>query len=413
MKKKKMVIRIVVGFIVMFTILVVISSNSAKKENELAKSIVENGIVVSKTLDEYSEMTKDERDTSCMNKHIEITGTVSEVTDLYIIMHTDGFEVKCYIENMAEPVIENAMVTIDGACIYNADDNMRLRICTVTKVTKTDDKKSEVTSEESSDESTKTNAQEEEKETISGDENLEIVNKILLDKGETRKVDNIVLVNDCIVNINDKLNTFSVPYVSYSLYGCSTELKQKQEELKEKLGTISDFGAIIYLEGTELPEYYVDFENEKLYSMYSSEVGASYWLLDVDNETIKNELCEFYNEMTEEVGNQISKYEYEVNGTVVERDLKIGYVIVRGTACNGFQEQFEGYIRINYDDEQKFASDSISVTAYGLEPDDSRKCEYGNQKCLFLETDSVYQYAKETWIDVQRAAMVIFPNEEW
>lgn len=78
----------------------------------------------------------------------------------------------------------------------------------------------------------------------------------------------------------------------------------------------------------------------------------------------------------------------DIKGTIVEKNTRSGYVILDGTACNGLKEWFKGYIRIDYDDKE-FSSNSISATAYGLSPNDSKNWNYNGESALIMKTTGV------------------------
>lgn len=410
----KIFIGIVVGLICVLIFLSVIGTNMANKENKLATSIIKNVISVSKTIEEYAEMSKEGRDSLCLEKHIEITGEVDEFSNTYILLNTDGFDVKCYVDDAkTQGIDENVVVTLDGACTYNASDNMRLRLCTVTNVDRNLAKESET--EERVEEG---NSLSEESATKSGDPNLEIVNELMENHNEKRKIESIECAQDGLIEKENGWKVFSVHNISCSLYGCSSELVAREEQLKNRLGTTSDTGVAVYLEDEKLPEYYVDLEAKQLYKTYliSSKDGTeTYWLLSSDDVTLKEDLCEFYYDVIDEYRQQLNQYEYEVNGNVVVRNQKNRYVIIYGTARNAINEQFEGYIRIDYrdDNEINFSSESISVTAYHLMPDNSRSWEYDGQSALLLDTDNVYKIMSEDVINTEKTVMIFSPNKEW
>ena len=130
--------------ILLIGIMVVLLVGCNKKETTVETKTVPKKsypISMSASINDYSEMDKDERKAACEDKYIEISGVVYRDDDSFKIVseNSDGIEVGCAFDNYTNEITEitsGDYITISGLCSSSFDDSMFLYECEVVNIVK-------------------------------------------------------------------------------------------------------------------------------------------------------------------------------------------------------------------------------------------------------------------------------------
>lgn len=94
---------------------------------------INDPIAVSGDYASYAGMTQDERTEQCKDKHIEVSGTLSQKytsTTYYLDdEESDDFFIECRFEDAPEAAGVGEYLVVDGVCIYSFDDKIVLEGC--------------------------------------------------------------------------------------------------------------------------------------------------------------------------------------------------------------------------------------------------------------------------------------------
>lgn len=112
-------------FIILFIVLAIWGTNDSKKEEELAKSNINNEISFE---GDFSDL-----DTSkdWTGKHIVVSGKIDNVESLHCTLINNDFVIKAYCDNISENIVKDGIVTIDGVCTYQNSNKIRMRSCKI------------------------------------------------------------------------------------------------------------------------------------------------------------------------------------------------------------------------------------------------------------------------------------------
>lgn len=119
-------------FIILFIVLAIWGMNDSKKEEELAKSNINNEISFE---GDFSDL-----DTSkdWAGKHIVVSGKIDNVESLHCTLINNDFVIKAYCDNIPEDIVKDGIATIDGVCTYQSSNKIRMRNCAIVDFKKID-----------------------------------------------------------------------------------------------------------------------------------------------------------------------------------------------------------------------------------------------------------------------------------
>lgn len=142
MKKVVKVFLVVLGILLVgFVALAIWVGKDIKREEEKAESIILGDMAYSETDAGYAGLSRKEKEEKLLGKHVEVAGTVDEVSSLYLIFSEGDLSIKCYMDEIPENIKEGYEVTLHGACTDVGGDYIRLRKCIATSVKEPIEKK--------------------------------------------------------------------------------------------------------------------------------------------------------------------------------------------------------------------------------------------------------------------------------
>lgn len=123
---------IIIVFMILFLILAALGMNDSKKEEELAKSNINDEISFEGDFSEL-DISKD-----WMGEHIIVSGIVDEVDNLSCFLANNNFVIKAYCDDISDDIVEDGEIKIEGVCTYQNSNKIRMRNCQIVDYKKPD-----------------------------------------------------------------------------------------------------------------------------------------------------------------------------------------------------------------------------------------------------------------------------------
>lgn len=129
--------RKVKSYIILLLFLLVITFSGCSSTNEIVAQHINEEIIVSGDLQHYIDLGYEARSSQCEEKHIEVSGIISDkyTSTIYYIgsKKADGLRIECWFDAPPEGIEEGDSIVADGVCVYSFSDELVLYGCQISE----------------------------------------------------------------------------------------------------------------------------------------------------------------------------------------------------------------------------------------------------------------------------------------